>query len=41
MKSGQAVSEKKTFKDYTILYMYTAEGQGQINPYGGKIFIAS
>ena len=30
VKIGQAVSEKKTFKDYVILYMYTAQGQGQI-----------
>ena len=30
MKIGQAVLEKKTFKDYHILYMYIAQGQGQI-----------
>ena len=24
VKIGQAVSEKKTFKDYTILYMYNS-----------------
>ena len=30
VKTGQAVSEKKTFKDYEILYMYIAQGQGQI-----------
>ena len=31
---GQGVSEK-TFKDYTILYMYIiAQGQGQIIPRG-------
>ena len=30
MKSGEAVSEKKTFKDYEILYMYIAQEQGQI-----------
>ena len=30
VKIGQAVSEKKTFKDYKILYMYIAQGQGQI-----------
>ena len=34
VKIVQAVSEK-TFKDFTILYMYTAQGQGQITP---KIF---
>ena len=26
---GQAVSEKKIFKDYTISYMYIAQGQGR------------
>ena len=30
VKSGQAVSEKKTFKDYKILYMYIAKRQVQI-----------
>ena len=30
MKIGQAVSEKKTFKGYEILYMYIAQGQRQI-----------
>ena len=30
MKIGRAVSEKKTFKDYQILYKYIAQGQGQI-----------
>ena len=30
VKIGPAVSEKKTFKDYTILYTYTAQRQGQI-----------
>ena len=25
VKIGQAVSEKKTFKDYEILYMYIAQ----------------
>ena len=28
-KLGQAVSEKKTFKDYEILYMYIARGKGR------------
>ena len=28
----QAVSEKKTFKDSLILYMYIAQEQGQITP---------
>ena len=31
-KIGPVVSEKKTFKDYTILYIYIAQGQGQISP---------
>ena len=30
VKIGQAVSEKKTLKDYEILNMYKAQGQGQI-----------
>ena len=38
VKIAQAVSEKKTFKNYTILYMYIAQGQGQITP-GDKFFI--
>ena len=29
-KTAQVVSEKKTFKNYTILYMYIAKGQGMI-----------
>ena len=29
VKIGQAVSEKKTFKDYKILYMYIAKGKGR------------
>ena len=29
MKIGEDVLEKKTFKDYEILYMYIALGQGQ------------
>ena len=33
VKIGQAVSEKK-FKDYTILYMYIAQGQGWITTMG-------
>ena len=32
VKIGQAISEKKTFKHFTILYMYTAQGQGQVIP---------
>ena len=30
MMMDDAVSEKKTFKDFMILYMYIAQGQGQI-----------
>ena len=30
VKIGQAVSEVKAFKDYEILFMYIAQGQGQI-----------
>ena len=30
MKIAQAVSGKKPLKNYTILYMYIAQGQGQI-----------
>ena len=40
VKIGQAVSEKKTFKDYDILYMYIAQGQGQITS-GDKIFVVT
>ena len=32
VKTVQAVSEKKTFKDFTIFYMYRAQRQGQIAP---------
>ena len=39
MKIGQSVS-KKTFKDYNILYMYIAQGQGQITP-GDKTFVVT
>ena len=35
-KMGQVVSEKKTFKEFMILYLYTAQGQGQITPGGGR-----
>ena len=31
-KMCQAVSEKKTFKDFMILYLYIAKGQEQITP---------
>ena len=32
VKTVQAASEKKIFKYFTILYMYRAQGQGQISP---------
>ena len=40
MKIGQAVSEKKLFKDYDILFMYIAQGQGQITS-GDTIFVVT
>ena len=40
LKITQAVSEPKTFINYTILYMYIAQGQGQITP-GDKILIVT
>ena len=41
VKTGQAISDQpawKTYKDYEILHMYIAQGQGQITP-GDKILI--
>ena len=35
-KIAQTLSEKKTFKNYTILYMYIANEPGQINRRGQK-----
>ena len=32
IKIAQEVSEKKAFKSFTILYIYIAQGQGQITP---------
>ena len=37
VKTAQAVLEKKTFKNYTILYMYIAQGQGQITLRGQNV----
>ena len=37
VKNNDAVSEKKTFKDNTILYMYIAPKQGKITPVWQKI----
>ena len=39
-ENGPAVSEKKTFKDKEILYMYIAQRQGQIT-LGNKILIVT
>ena len=36
VKIAHAVSEKK-FKNYTILYMYIAQGQGRITPRGQNL----
>ena len=38
VKIAQGVLEKKVFKNYTILYMYIAQGQAQITP-GDKIWL--
>ena len=32
VKIGQVFLEKKTFKDFMVLYLYIAQGQGQITP---------
>ena len=34
VKISQVVLEKKTFKNFTIIYMYIAQGHGQISPWG-------
>ena len=34
VKIAQTVTEKKTFKNNIILYMYIAQGQGQITIWG-------
>ena len=31
---GQVVSETETFKDFMVLYLYIAQGQGQITQWG-------
>ena len=39
MKSGEnwsGGSEKKTFKDFMVLYLYIAQGQGQIDNLQGS-----
>ena len=40
VKIGQVVSEKKAFKDKTILFLYIARGQGRITQ-GDKILIVT
>ena len=40
LKISQVDSEKKMFKDYTILHIYIAQGQGQITQ-GDKILIVT
>ena len=37
VKSVKIVSKKKTLKDYTILYIYIAQGQRTPVPYPSKI----
>ena len=37
VKIGLAISEKDTYKDYMILYMYIAKGQGHITPRGQNV----
>ena len=39
-ETGHAVSGKKTFEDYEILYMYIDQGQGQMS-LGDKNLIAT
>ena len=39
VKIAQAVSEKKTFKNYTILYMYIARGKGRQPPRGKNLIL--
>ena len=39
VKIGQVVSESKTFKNYMVLYLYTAEEQGQITTRKKKIIL--
>ena len=34
VKIAQTLSEKRTFKNYTIIYMYIAQRQGQITLWG-------
>ena len=38
VKVGQVVLEKKMFTDFKVLYLYIAQGQGQITPTVGQNF---
>ena len=38
VKIGQAISEKKMFKDFMILHLYITQGQGQITSEEGSNF---
>ena len=40
VKNSEPVSEKKTIRDYDILYMYISQWQEQITP-KGKIYIVT
>ena len=40
VKIAQAVSEKKTFENYTTVYMHIAQGKGR-QPSGDKILIVT
>ena len=37
VKIGQVISEKKTFKDFMVIYLYTAEEQGRITRFSTLI----
>ena len=39
VKIAQALLEKKTLKNFTILYMYIAQEQGQITPRGQQFLL--
>ena len=39
VKIGPEVFEMKTYKDYMILYMHVAQGQGQIIPRGKSLIV--
>ena len=38
VKISQVILEKKTFKDFIVLYLYIAQGQGQITKGGDKVW---